>query len=143
MESLPVRGLEAFDEVKSAIIVGAHADDLETMMGGTVWMLAERGVKIYELVCTLGDLGSQDERYTRQTLAEVRRREAQDGGRLLGLKEVVTLEHPDGELEPSLELRAEIALYYRKWQPDTLFTFDPSWPGQIHPDHRAAGRAAI
>ena len=36
-----------------------------------------------------------------------------------------------------------MALHYRKWQPDTIFAFDPSWAGQIHPDHRAAGRAAL
>ena len=28
-------------------------------------------------------------------------------------------------------------------QADTLFTFDPYWTGQIHPDHRAAGQAAL
>ena len=28
-------------------------------------------------------------------------------------------------------------------QADTLWTFDPFWPGQIHPDHRAAGQAAL
>ena len=26
---------------------------------------------------------------------------------------------------------------------DTLWTFDPFWAGQIHPDHRAAGQAAL
>ena len=40
-------------------------------------------------------------------------------------------------------MRADIAEYYRKWQPDTLFTFDPPWGGQVHADHRASGRAAI
>jgi len=136
-------GLPAFDDVKRAVVVCAHADDLETMMGGTIWLLAQRGVQIYELICTQGDLGSNDERYTRETLAAERRMEAIEGARLLGLREVITLEHHDGELEPTLGLRAQIAHYYRKWQPDTLFTFDPSWPGQIHPDHVAAGRAAI
>lgn len=28
-------------------------------------------------------------------------------------------------------------------QADTLFTFDPFWTGQIHPDHRAAGQVAL
>ena len=40
-------------------------------------------------------------------------------------------------------LRAEIARLYRLTQADTLFTFDPHWTGQIHPDHRAAGQAAL
>jgi LmbE family N-acetylglucosaminyl deacetylase len=44
---------------------------------------------------------------------------------------------------PDLELRAQLARIYRVTQADTLFTFDPHWPGQIHPDHRAAGQAAL
>lgn len=135
--------LQAFDEVKRAIVVCAHADDMETMMGGTISLLAQRGVQLYELICTQGDLGSHDESHTRDSLAAVRRQEAETAGRVLGLQEVITLSYPDGELVPTLDLRAEIALYYRKWQPDTLFTFDPSWAGQVHPDHTASGRAAI
>ncbi len=139
----PTNGFGAFGEVKRAIVVCAHADDMETMMGGTIWLLTQAGVEIFELICTQGDLGSNDEQYTREKLARVRREEAQSGGRMLGLREVVTLNHHDGELVPTLELRAQVAEYYRRWQPDTLFTFDPSWAGQIHPDHTAAGRAAI
>ena len=51
--------------------------------------------------------------------------------------------HHDGELENTLALRAEIARYYRLYQPDTLFTFDPSGYLLNHPDHRAVGRAAL
>jgi len=136
-------GLEAFAEVNRAVVVCAHADDMETMMGGTIALLVERGVEFYELICTRGDLGSHDERITRVELATLRDAEAREAGRLLGVREVVTLNRPDGELEADLDLRAAVAGYYRRWQPDTLFTFDPSWAGQIHPDHREAGRAAI
>lgn len=139
----PANALEPFTEVKRAVVVCAHADDMETMMGGTTWLLTQAGVEIFELICTQGDLGSNDEQYTREKLARIRREEAQSGGRMLGLHEVVTLDQHDGELVPTLELRAQIAAYYRKWQPDTLFTFDPNWAGQMHPDHTAAGRAAL
>jgi LmbE family N-acetylglucosaminyl deacetylase len=40
-------------------------------------------------------------------------------------------------------VRAQIARLYRQTQADTLFTFDPYWSGQVHPDHRAAGQVAI
>jgi N,N'-diacetylchitobiose non-reducing end deacetylase len=139
----PNTSLELFQEVKRAIVVCAHADDMETVIGGTIWLLAQRGVEIRELICTAGDIGSHDESHTRETLAAIRRAEAEAGARLLGVREVATLPYHDGELEPTLELRAEVARFYRRWQPDTLFTFDPSWAGQIHPDHRAAGRVAI
>lgn len=137
------QNLEAFEDVQRAIVVCAHADDMETQIGGLMWMLAQRGVVLQELICTRGDLGTHDPQYTRDSLAQVRVEEARRGGAILGFSEVVTLDYHDGELEPSLALRAAIAHYYRKWQSDTLFTFDPSWAGQIHADHRAAGRAAL
>jgi len=135
--------LSPFEEVKRAIVVCAHADDMETMMAGTAWLLHVKGVELYELICTSGDLGTHDPAYTRESLAATRAKEARDGGAVLGFSEVVSLEYHDGELEPSLELRAIIAHYYRRWQPDALFTFDPSWAGQIHADHRASGQAAV
>jgi LmbE family N-acetylglucosaminyl deacetylase len=136
-------GSSAFEGIERAIVVCAHADDMETMMGGSAWLLVLQGVELYELICTCGDLGTHDPGYTRESLAATRAKEAREGGALLGFREVVSLEYHDGELEPSLELRAQIAHYYRRWQADTLFTFDPSWAGQIHADHRAAGRAAV
>jgi LmbE family N-acetylglucosaminyl deacetylase len=136
-------GLEAFDGIERAIVVCAHADDMETMMGGTAGLLDGRGVELFELICTKGDLGSHDPEHSRDSLAALRLEEARRGAELLGFGEVAVLDHQDGELLAGLQLRSEVALYYRLWQPDALFTFDPHWPGQIHPDHRAAGRAAI
>ncbi len=63
--------------------------------------------------------------------------------RILGIEATINLGHHDGELQPDLELRAQLARLYRVTQADTLFTFDPYWAGQIHPDHRAAGQAAL
>lgn len=136
-------GLEPFAELKRAIVVCAHADDMETMMGGLAALLSERGVALYELICTTGNTGTHDLTLTRQGLAEIRRTEARVGATLLGFREMEMLGYDDGELEPSLDLRATIASFYRHWQADALFTFDPSWSGQIHPDHRAVGRAAL
>jgi LmbE family N-acetylglucosaminyl deacetylase len=113
------------------------------MMGGTAWLLHQRGVELYELICTSGDLGTHDPAISREAVAATRAKEAREGGLLLGFAEVVSLEHHDGELEASLELRAQIAHCYRKWQADTLYSFDPAWAGQIHADHTAAGRSAI
>src|SRR6187431_2496522 len=91
-------GFEAFDEVTRAIVVCAHADDMETMMGGTAWLLAQRGVELYEVICTQGDIGSNEDGWTRESLAATRRDEAVEGAKLLGFREAVTLEHHDGEL---------------------------------------------
>lgn len=138
-----VRGLEAFTETKHIIVVAAHPDDLECMCGGTIWLLVQRGVTVTSVNCTLGDLGAQDEEQVRPALATTRLQETKAAAESLGILKTYNLGHHDGELVADLELRAQIARLYRLSGADTLFTFDPYWPGQIHPDHRAAGQAAI
>lgn len=132
-----------FGDVKRVLVVAAHPDDLETACGGTVALLVERGVEVALLLCTDGDIGTHDPAFTRERLAATRREEALAGARVLGLSDLFFLGHPDGELVADLTLRAEVAGIYRRWQPDTVFTFDPFWAGQAHPDHTAAGRAAV
>ncbi|MDY6867658.1 MAG: PIG-L deacetylase family protein [Chloroflexota bacterium] len=139
----PYQGLDAFDEVKRLIVIAAHADDLETVIGGTIARLTQRGVAVFSVNCTLGDIGAQEATVSRPALAQTRLTETEAAARVLGLAATYNLGHPDGELRPSLGLRAQIARLYRLTQADTLFTFDPYWTGQIHPDHRAAGQAAL
>lgn len=138
-----MRGIETFADVQRLIVVAAHPDDLETMCGGTLALLIERGVKVYSVNCTLGDIGAQDVTTVRPALAATRLAETEEAARLLGLEKTYNLGHHDGELLPDLNLRAELARLYRVTQADTLWTFDPYWTGQIHPDHRAAGQAAL
>jgi LmbE family N-acetylglucosaminyl deacetylase len=137
------RGLETFEKVERIIVVAAHPDDLETICGGTLSLLAQRGVKVFSVNCTLGDIGSHDPNFVRLSLALARITETGEAARILGLEQVFNLGYPDGELVANLELRAQLARLYRLTQADTLFTFDPFWPGQIHPDHRAAGQGAL
>jgi LmbE family N-acetylglucosaminyl deacetylase len=136
-------GIEAFADVERLIIVAAHPDDLECLCGGTVAMLASKGVEITSVNCTLGDIGTQDAGIVRPALAATRLQETEDAAQILNIKAVYNLGHHDGELVPDLEVRAQIARLYRLTRADTLWTFDPFWTGQIHPDHRAAGQAAL
>lgn len=137
------RGIEAFDDIKRLLVVAAHPDDLESMCGGTIALLVARGVEVFSVNCTLGDIGSQESTVLRPSLAARRIEETAAAAELLGLQAHFHLEHHDGELVPDLTLRAQIARLYRITGADTLFTFDPYWTGQIHPDHRAAGQAAL
>jgi LmbE family N-acetylglucosaminyl deacetylase len=144
-EEHPTRfGVSQFgDGIRKLLVVTAHPDDLETGCGGTIRLLVCQGIEVSLLLCTSGDIGTHDAAYTREALAATRQREALAAARVLGLQEVVFLGRHDGELGPDLALRAEVAGVYRRLQPDTLFTFDPFWSGQAHPDHSAAGRAAV
>jgi LmbE family N-acetylglucosaminyl deacetylase len=130
-------------EVQRILVVAAHPDDLETTSGGTLALLIGRGIEVALLLGTDGDIGTHDLSFTRETLAAVRREETLAGAAALGIVDVFFLGHHDGELVADLALRAEVADIYRRWQPDTIFTFDPAWGGQAHPDHIAAGRAAV
>ena len=135
-----------FEEVKRAIVVVAHPDDMETIMGGTVALLVDRGIEVVEVLVTSGDIGASGEippDLTRHHLAATREEETRAAAHALGVRQTVFLNRPDGEVVPDLALRADIARTYRQFQPDTLFTFDPWWHGQAHPDHTAVGRAAI
>ena len=125
------------------LVVAAHPDDLECCCGGLISLLTARGVQVFSVNCTLGDIGAQEGDVLRPALATTRLRETEDAARVLGLAATFNLGHHDGELVPDLELRAQLARLYRITQADSLFTFDPHWPGQIHPDHRAAGQAAL
>ena len=136
-------GLAAFAEIKRLIVVAAHPDDLETICGGTIFQLAGQGVEIFSANCTLGDIGTSDSNFNRSSLAAARHQETEAAAHRLGIAQTFNLGRPDGELLPDLALRAEIARLFRLTQADTLFTFDPFWTGQIHPDHRAAGQAAL
>jgi LmbE family N-acetylglucosaminyl deacetylase len=128
---------------KRLIVVAAHPDDLECVCGGTIALLIDRGVQVYSVNCTLGDIGTQENGVSRPALAATRLAESDIAARQLGIQATYNLGRHDGELLPDLTLRAEIARLYRITQADTLFTFDPYWPGQIHADHRAAGQAAL
>ena len=77
-----VTGLEAFDEVERLMVVAAHPDDLETICGGTVLKLTQRGVKVFSVNCTLGDIGTQQPESTRSALATTRLTETEAAARI-------------------------------------------------------------
>ncbi len=138
-----MNGIEAFAEVQRLVVMAAHPDDLETMCGGTIAQLIARGVEVISVNCTLGDIGTSDPTVSRADLVALRTAEAEAAAEVLGVAQVINLEHPDGELLPDLGLRAQVAQVYRQTQADTVFTFDPYNRGQRHPDHRAVGITAI
>lgn len=140
-----MRGIEAFDECERLLVVAAHADDLETMCGGTIIQLLARGKQVDLLLATEGDLGTSDGAMAWPALAALRRDEARAAAQLLGLGEVLFLGHHDGELVSDLTLRRQVAHAYRRLQPDTVLTFDPlaAYRENLHPDHLAIGQAAI
>ena len=61
---------------------GAHPDDLEFQIGGTLAKYAKQGHEIYMAVATNGNIGSY--RHTKKEIADIRHKEAQKSADLIG-----------------------------------------------------------
>ena len=135
---------------KRVLIVMAHPDDGEFGSGGTLARWAAEGRDIYYCLITDGQAGDQgDQEITSEQLAAKRQVEAQEAANALGVQHpVIFLHYQDSRLEPTLQLRSDIARVIRKVKPDVVICQDPTryWSGQgyiNHPDHRIAGEATL
>ena len=131
-----------------AMVVVAHADDAEWGCAGTVAKWCAEGWEVVYVLCTDGSKGSEDPEMTSGRLGEIRKQEQLDAGKVLGLKDIVFLGYEDSMLEPTLELRRDIAREIRRHRPDVLICMNPvrsvDGEGYLgHPDHFASGEAAL
>ncbi|NJN82700.1 MAG: PIG-L family deacetylase, partial [Caldilineaceae bacterium] len=76
-------------------------------------------------------------------LAAQREAEQRAAADALGVEEVIFLRYPDGLLENTLDLRRRLAGILRSHRPHIVGAIDPWRHYQLHPDHRAAGYAAL
>jgi len=129
------------------MVILAHPDDPEFFCGGTVGRWAQEGREIVYVLATHGERGSDDPRMTPERLARIREEEQRAAASVLGVREVVFLDYPDGLVTPSLDLRRDLVRQIRRWRPDVVITCDPTLRyrgGYLnHPDHRAVGDAAL
>lgn len=126
----------------------AHPDDPEFFCGGTFAKWAAEGRTIIFVLATSGDKGSSDLSMTSDNLVAIREAEERAAASRLGVQDVIFLRYPDGELQPTLELRRQLARLIRLKTPDIVVTNDPTarWYGVNyinHPDHRAIGDGAL
>ena len=136
------------DSTRRAMVVGAHPDDAEWMCAGTVAKWCAQGWRVVYVLCTDGSKGSSDPDITGEELVQLREAEQREAARVLGVEQVVFLGHPDAYLEPTLELRKELAREIRRHRPEILVTESPvrNLTDRFylaHPDHLAAGEAAM
>jgi LmbE family N-acetylglucosaminyl deacetylase len=135
--------------VATYLVVAAHPDDPDFGVAGTAARLAHEGHAVHYLMVTSGDAGSEDPTTPRDDLIRVREAEQQAAGAILGLSGVHFLRYPDGEVQPTLELRKDIVRVMRRLKADVVLCQDPrslvddESTYLNHPDHRAAGQAAL
>jgi LmbE family N-acetylglucosaminyl deacetylase len=126
-----------------AMVVVAHADDAEFGCSGTVARWCAEGWEVVYVICTDGSKGSSDPQMTQEKLKKLRRKEQIAAGEVLGLKYVVFLDREDSMLQPTLDLRRDIAREIRRHRPEVLVCQNPTRNLRGHPDHLAAGEAAL
>ena len=121
------------------IIVNAHPDDMEIGMGGTVVKLTESLAVITSVVITNGGRASNPFGWTEQHMAEVRRAEALQAARVLGVSEVVFCDQPDVDQEiDTRAVKQKLVELLVQLQPAEVYTLDEE--ADRHPAHRLAGK---
>lgn len=111
------------------VAIGAHPDDVEMTIGGTLAKLIDRGKTVAIIDMTRGEMG------TRGT-PETRAAESAAACNVLGIAERVNLDLGDGRLMDTLDNRYRLIAELRRLQPRLVFA---NYWDDLHPDHRATG----
>ena len=128
------------DVPKRAMVVFAHPDDAEIGAGATASAWASQGCEITYLQCTTGSSGSNDSSMTSNRIVKIRTSEQEAAANVIGVKDIIKLNHPDGELEADRSFLSEIVHAIRKYRPEVIFTHDQHRiQGFQHRDHRNVG----
>ena len=129
------------------LVVSAHPDDIEFTCAGSVARWTDEGAHVTYVIVTDGSTGTVDTGLMGAGLAEIRREESIRAAKVVGVDDVVFLGYRDGYVEPTLDLRRDLAREFRKARPDRFVVMDPqTLPGGWfvnHPDHRAIGQASL
>jgi LmbE family N-acetylglucosaminyl deacetylase len=135
------------DQVERVLVVTAHPDDVDFGAAGTVARFTDRGIEVTYCVCTDGDAGGFDLGLARADIPGIRRAEQIAAAKEVGVRDVRFLGYQDGRLTVTLELRRDISRVIRDVRPDRALIPSPerNWArlAASHPDHLAAGEAAI
>ncbi len=117
---------------RKIMAIGAHPDDVEFAMGGTLAKLHHGGHQVQIVDITNGEP-------TPHGSVETRMKEAAASAKILGA-ERFTLDLPNRKLFDTVEAREKIAEHIRLFQPDIIFSH---YPVDAHPDHWAASDLAM
>jgi LmbE family N-acetylglucosaminyl deacetylase len=136
---------------ETILVIVAHPDDIEFGTGGSVATWTDAGHRVVYCIVTDGSAGSNDPDVQRDDLIARRRAEQTRAAEIVGVHEVRFLGYQDGMLQPTLELRRDLTRIIRELKPYRVLIMDPTavliqnerFDYINHPDHRAAGEAAL
>jgi LmbE family N-acetylglucosaminyl deacetylase len=122
---------------KAAIAIGAHPDDIEFYMAGTLLMLKRAGYAIHYLTVANGNCGSVQ--YNAAMLRSIRNTEARAAAKILGARFHSSLTN-DLEIFYNLELLRALAAIIREVKPRILLTHSPQ---DYMEDHMNTARLSV
>lgn len=132
-----------------AVVIVAHADDIEFACAGTIARWTDNGCIVTYVIVTDNGAGSNDPLTLKDELIALRKQEQISAAAVLGVQDVRFLGYQDGVLQPTLELRRDLTRVIRELRPQLVILMDPTTIITAdntyinHPDHRAAGEAAL
>ncbi len=112
------------------LVFGAHPDDAELSMGGTIAKMTKSDIKVGLVDLTRGELGTRGS-------AETRQREAFQAAILLKVAIRENLHIPDGDIAITKDNMMKIIIAIRKYRPKIIFA---PYKNDRHPDHIAASK---
>jgi LmbE family N-acetylglucosaminyl deacetylase len=126
-------------EQPRVLVIAAHPDDETFRCGGTLALLARRGVRVHVLCATRGEAGIPE--MAPQQAGWIRQAELECSCRALGIEPPRFLGHQDGTLAQVDEERAvaQVTAVVRELRPQVLLTWPPDGLSG-HPDHVAVSR---
>ena len=139
--------LDEANGVATILVVTAHPDDVDFGAAGSVAVWTDKGIDVQYCIVTDGDAGGFDPVVPRSEIPRIRREEQTNAAKTVGVTDLHFLGYPDGRLQPTIELRRDISRVIRRVRPDRVVCPSPDRNltrlYASHPDHLAAGEAAI
>jgi LmbE family N-acetylglucosaminyl deacetylase len=129
----------------TALAVAAHPDDIEYGTASAIARWTAQGKRVSYLLASRGEAGI--DALDPVEAAPLREQEERAGARVVGVETLEFLDHRDGVIENSIELRREITRSIRTHRPQVLITgnYDVKmFNGMTNQaDHRAVGLATL
>ncbi|MGW0229792.1 PIG-L deacetylase family protein [Actinopolymorpha singaporensis] len=134
-------------EISRVLVITAHPDDVDFGAAGTIAHFTAAGLEVVYCICTDGQAGGFEDHVPRSKIPEIRRAEQTEAARRVGVHDVRFLGLVDGELEANADLVRALTRVIREVRPERVLTQSPerdwSFIARSHPDHLAAGEAAV
>ena len=112
---------------RTVLAVFAPPDDESLACGGTLARLSDAGARVVLICASRGEKGSVSDPalVPDGDLGRVRAKELQEAAGVLGIAEVIQLDHPDGDLRWARihYLHVQIVTAIRRCRPDAVITF--------------------